>query len=82
MNKNITPDEIIDALGGTGAVARIFGIKDPSVSEWRKKERIPRPRLMFLELKYKKVFSALETKVLQNQKLCPAKAVATTPDAN
>jgi hypothetical protein len=26
---------IIDALGGTGAVAEILGIQPPSVSEWR-----------------------------------------------
>lgn len=28
---------LIDALGGTAAVARLLGIRSPSVSEWRQK---------------------------------------------
>ncbi len=43
------PDsEIIDALGGTAAVARLCKVKDPSVSDWRK-TGIPPARRMFLE---------------------------------
>lgn len=43
------PDsEIIDALGGTAAVARLCQVKPPSVSDWRK-EGIPQARRMFLE---------------------------------
>ncbi|CUJ51703.1 YdaS family helix-turn-helix protein [Achromobacter xylosoxidans] len=43
------PDsEIIDALGGTAAVARLCQVKPPSVSDWRK-EGIPPARRMFLE---------------------------------
>lgn len=41
--------QIIDSLGGTFAVASIFEIKPPSVSEWRKKG-IPKARLMYLRL--------------------------------
>ncbi|AZY48835.1 Cro/CI family transcriptional regulator [Bordetella avium] len=43
------PDsDIIDALGGTAAVARLCGVKQPSVSDWRK-DGIPRARRMFLQ---------------------------------
>lgn len=43
------PDsDIIDALGGTAAVARLCKVKDPSVSDWRK-TGIPSARRMFLE---------------------------------
>ena len=41
--------EIIDALGGTCAVARLCGgIKPPSVTKWRT-NGIPQARLMFLK---------------------------------
>lgn len=59
MTKEFTPDEIIDALGGTSKTARLCGVKDPSVSEWRK-EGIPPARLMFLQLARPKVFASLE----------------------
>lgn len=43
------PDsEIIDALGGTAAVARLCQVKPPSVSDWRK-EGIPPARRMYLQ---------------------------------
>ncbi|MNW17458.1 hypothetical protein D3C71_2166490 [compost metagenome] len=43
------PDsDIIDALGGTAAVARLCKVKDPSVSDWRR-TGIPAARRMFLE---------------------------------
>lgn len=43
------PDsEIIDALGGTAAVARLCKVKPPSVSDWRK-EGIPSARRMYLQ---------------------------------
>ena len=40
------PNQIIDALGGTSEVARLCGIKPPSVSEWRR-DGIPWPWLLF-----------------------------------
>ena len=47
MNK--TSSEIIDALGGTCAVARLCGgIKPPSVSRW-KTNGIPSARLLYLK---------------------------------
>lgn len=39
--------EIIDTLGGTTAVARMLGIKPPSVHEWRA-NGIPRDKLVRL----------------------------------
>ena len=43
------PNKIIDALGGSAATARLFGIRQPSVSDWRHKG-IPRARLQTLAL--------------------------------
>lgn len=56
-----TPTEIINALGGTCAVARIFGIKAPSVSDW-KELGIPRARMMYLEVKYPHLFITKKSK--------------------
>lgn len=50
--KKTTPEEarrVIDALGGTNAVARLCGIKSPSVSSW-KKNGIPHSWVRFLSL--------------------------------
>lgn len=48
MDKNEpTANEVIDALGGTAAVARLCEIRPPSVSEWRR-SGIPQARLMYL----------------------------------
>lgn len=44
------PGEIIDQLGGTTAVANLLGIKPPSVSEWRQKDRIPEGSLVRLAI--------------------------------
>ncbi|MFZ3001416.1 MAG: hypothetical protein WA071_13895 [Undibacterium umbellatum] len=46
---------IIDALGGTGAVAKIFGVSDPTVSIWRR-IGIPKARRMYLEVVYPHLF--------------------------
>lgn len=55
MNANT----IIDALGGTCAVAELCEIEPPSVSGWRKRNCIPRARLMFLRLARPQVFASL-----------------------
>ncbi|MGE5151195.1 MAG: hypothetical protein ACM3II_13825 [Rhodospirillaceae bacterium] len=34
-----TTSELIDALGGTGEVARRLGVKDNTVSTWRRNDR-------------------------------------------
>ena len=49
MKPEPTANEVIDALGGTSATARICGIAPASVSEWRTKG-IPQARLMYLKL--------------------------------
>lgn len=43
----MTDSQIIDALGGTYAVAELCKVKPPSVSEWRRKG-IPAARRMYL----------------------------------
>ena len=44
-----TPSQIIDALGGTCAVAKLCGgIKPPSVTKWRT-NGIPQARLLYLK---------------------------------
>lgn len=45
----LSDSEIIDALGGTMAVARLLEVKGPSVSEWRYRG-IPRARRQTLRL--------------------------------
>jgi DNA-binding transcriptional regulator YdaS (Cro superfamily) len=49
-------NQIIDALGGTFAVARLCNVKPPSVSEWRR-SGIPAARLQFLQLARPDAFS-------------------------
>jgi len=50
MNKSpLSPREIIDAFGGTSAVARLFNIRPPSVSGW-KTNGIPDARMMCFRL--------------------------------
>lgn len=58
MTSEKTPDEIIDALGGTSEVARLCEVQPPSVSEWRKLG-IPKARLAFLRLARPAVFAQL-----------------------
>lgn len=47
----MTDSEIIDALGGTTAVANLFAIEPASVSGWRK-TGIPQARKQTLALMY------------------------------
>ena len=49
-------NQIIDALGGTSAVARMCEIRPPSVSGWRARGRIPKAQLMYLKLARPDVF--------------------------
>jgi hypothetical protein len=49
MDKQTEAARVIEALGGTVAVARICGIKQPSVSGW-KKHGIPQAREQYLRL--------------------------------
>ena len=52
--------KIIDALGGTGEVARLCRVKSPSVSEWRV-NGIPEAREMYLRLLRPDVFQDEES---------------------
>lgn len=45
---NAPATKIISALGGTAAVARMFGLTMPSVSDW-KRDGIPKTRMMYLQ---------------------------------
>lgn len=53
VSMNTAATEIIDRLGGTAEVSRIFGLSMPSVSDW-KKDGIPPARVMFLRVAKKK----------------------------
>ena len=57
MNQQAT--QIIEALGDTAAVARLFGISMASVSDW-KKLGIPPARLMYLKAVHKKKLSGID----------------------
>lgn len=52
-------NKIIDALGGTAAVAKLCKVKPPSVSEWRT-NGIPDARLQFLEVVRPDVFPKIK----------------------
>ncbi len=60
MKNEPTASEIIDRLGGTFAVAKLFNLAPPSVSEWKAKEKIPEARMMFLRLARPDVFSSVQ----------------------
>jgi len=62
MNKHIFADQVIAALGGTNAVARLCNIKPPSVVDWRK-NGIPNARLMYLKVIRPDVFEQTKQKV-------------------
>ena len=49
MEKELAPEQIIDALGGVSKTALICNIKPSSVFEW-KSRGIPQARMMFLKL--------------------------------
>lgn len=46
---NTDASKIIDALGGTAKVSRLFGVRMPSVSQW-KFSGIPAARMMYLQV--------------------------------
>lgn len=57
MKTNLTDSEIIDAIGGTSATARLCRVTPASVSDWRK-TGIPDARRMFIELARPEIFNA------------------------
>lgn len=56
---NTPATTVIDALGGTAAVARIFSLSKPSVSAW-KKDGIPAARVMFLRVAHRKALAGID----------------------
>ncbi|HEX5424878.1 MAG TPA: hypothetical protein VFW94_15125 [Candidatus Acidoferrales bacterium] len=44
-----TADEVIDALGGTAATARLTGKNPQHVSNWRAAERLPAETFLILQ---------------------------------
>ena len=50
MNPHAT--QVIDVLGGTAEVARLFDVRMPSVSDW-KRDGIPHARMMLLRETHK-----------------------------
>jgi len=56
---NCQATKVIDALGGTAAVARLFEVAMPSVSEW-KKDGIPPARMMLLRATKRKKLAGID----------------------
>lgn len=69
MNQQAT--QIIEALGDTAAVARLFGISMASVSDW-KKSGIPPARLMYLKVAHKKKLAGIDLKGASSKPRQPA----------
>lgn len=67
--------QVIDALGGTVAVARTCGVRPPSVSDW-KKDGIPPARMMFLRLTGRKKLAGLDLQAATATRRTPSKEVA------
>ncbi|MBF5007618.1 helix-turn-helix domain-containing protein [Diaphorobacter caeni] len=58
---NTFATQVIDTLGGTAAVSRIFGIALSSVSNWRD-HGIPKSRVMYLEVAKRKQLRGIDLK--------------------
>ena len=57
MNPHAT--KIIEALGDTAEVARMFDVRMPSVSDW-KKHGIPRARMMYLKVAHAQALDGID----------------------
>lgn len=66
-------NKIINDLGGTAEVARLCGVRPPSVSEWRI-NGVPAARLMYLQLLRPDVFK------VEDKKPAEPEATYTGPD--
>lgn len=49
------PSNLIDAMGGTGAVARECQVSSQAVTQWRR-HGIPSARLMYLRVRFPQLF--------------------------
>lgn len=50
-----TANDVIDALGGTAATARLTGRKDQHVSNWRAAGRLPADTFLILQDELRKI---------------------------
>lgn len=73
MNRHAT--QVIDALGGTAAVARLFDARMPSISNW-KRDGIPPARMMFLQLAHKKALAGIDLKAATAPRRTPSNHTA------
>lgn len=72
---NAEATKAIDALDGTAAVARIFGLSMPSVSDW-KRDGIPRARMMYLRVAHAKKLKGIDLEAATS-KPAPLRKTAT-----
>lgn len=56
---NTAATEVIERLGGTAKVSRLFDLAMPSVSDW-KRDGIPKARVMFLKVAHKKALAGVD----------------------
>lgn len=71
MNEAAT--QIIDRLGGTAKVSRMFGLSMPSVSDW-KRDGIPHARVMFLRAAHRKSLVGCDLDAATARKAKPTQA--------
>ena len=64
MNQHAT--KIIEALGETAEVARLFDVRMPSVSAW-KKAGIPKARMMYLKVAHPGALSGVDVEAATAQ---------------
>lgn len=67
MNPHAT--QVIDVLGGTAEVARLFDVRMPSVSDW-KREGIPHARMMFLRAQCKDQLAGIDLQAATAVRRC------------
>lgn len=69
--------QVIETLGGTAEVSRLFGLSMPSVSDW-KNDGIPPARMMYLRLAKKRDLKGidLDAATAKGRKSQPAPAQA------
>ena len=73
MNPHAT--QVIDVLGGTAEVARLFDVRMPSVSDW-KRDGIPSARVMFLSVAYATKLQDIDLEAATAARRAPATGVA------
>ena len=66
MNQQKTDSELIDALGGTVAVAKLCDLTTGAISQWRT-NGIPNPWRKFLRLAKPKIFKSWERSATPTQ---------------